>query len=669
MGYDELRSEFESPGAGLRSMPFWMWNDDLKADELVRQIKEFKVQGMGGFFIHSREGLEIEYLGEKWMELVKTVVAAAKEEGMEAWLYDEDRWPSGYAGGKVPGGGDEFRCKGLTMEVTDEFAVDEDVVAAYIVEIDPDDRMKAVGFERVDCFVADAPRNDGGVGRKAIGAQEYTAPRVLKANERYVFLRIEVSGKDDWFNGEAPPDNLNPAAVRRFIDVTHEKYKEKVGGDFGSVVKGIFTDEPGLHDTHTKMHPERGWIPWTYKFAEYFRQKRGYDPFDLIPLVYFNGDGMEAIRHDYWRTVMELFVESFSKQLGDWCGENGIAFTGHYLQENRLGLGARVAGAIMPHYVHQQVPGIDLLTEQCVEYMTVRQCTSVANQFSRPQVITETYGCTGWGFTFEGQRWIGDWQFVQGVTRRCQHLALYSIKGCRKRDYPPVFGYNTTWWKHNHVVEDYFARLSAVLTKGKPVRDILVLHPASTAWSELGTSPYGTPRRRDERDTAAVDKWGHKLTALMKHLMGMHYDFDLGDETILSAEGKVDGGKFWVKDCVYKVLVIPEIKTMLKSTVDILLKFLDAGGYVTALDTDATPVSKIQVEGRVNAGIQKLLEHKKFKSIKCHSMLDFMLDIDAQAKHVKIQSIFEQEETDVYYMLREIDEDTNLLFVVNHNRS
>ena len=58
-------------------------------------------KGMGGFFIHSREGLETSYLSEGWMEQVDVAVREAKEKDMEVWIYDEDKWPSGCAGGLV----------------------------------------------------------------------------------------------------------------------------------------------------------------------------------------------------------------------------------------------------------------------------------------------------------------------------------------------------------------------------------------------------------------------------------------------------------------------------------------------------------------------------------------------------------------------------------------
>ena len=93
-----IEDEFKNPGAEWRGKPFWSWNGKLEKDELLRQIDVMKDMGMGGFFMHSRTGLETEYLGEEWFELINACADYAESIGMEAWLYDEDRWPSGLAG-------------------------------------------------------------------------------------------------------------------------------------------------------------------------------------------------------------------------------------------------------------------------------------------------------------------------------------------------------------------------------------------------------------------------------------------------------------------------------------------------------------------------------------------------------------------------------------------
>ncbi|MGI6529234.1 MAG: hypothetical protein ACOX3J_06050 [Clostridia bacterium] len=97
----ELLKEFKNPGVAYRGKPFWSWNGELEKDELVRQVKVMKEMGLGGYFMHSRAGLITEYLGDEWFDLINAVADAGEEEGLESWLYDEDRWPSGSAGGKV----------------------------------------------------------------------------------------------------------------------------------------------------------------------------------------------------------------------------------------------------------------------------------------------------------------------------------------------------------------------------------------------------------------------------------------------------------------------------------------------------------------------------------------------------------------------------------------
>ena len=81
-----------------RPVPFWSWNDKLEPDELRRQIGAMQDAGMGGFFMHARGGLETEYLSEDWFRAVEASVDEAKKRGMQAWCYDENGWPSGFAG-------------------------------------------------------------------------------------------------------------------------------------------------------------------------------------------------------------------------------------------------------------------------------------------------------------------------------------------------------------------------------------------------------------------------------------------------------------------------------------------------------------------------------------------------------------------------------------------
>ncbi|MCK4276744.1 MAG: hypothetical protein KAX78_09530, partial [Phycisphaerae bacterium] len=97
----KLIDEFRHPGSEYRGAPFWAWNGKLEPEELRRQIRQMHHMGLGGFFMHSRVGLDTAYLSDEWFQCVSACIDEAEKLDMQAWLYDEDRWPSGAAGGLV----------------------------------------------------------------------------------------------------------------------------------------------------------------------------------------------------------------------------------------------------------------------------------------------------------------------------------------------------------------------------------------------------------------------------------------------------------------------------------------------------------------------------------------------------------------------------------------
>ena len=86
-----LQHEFKNPGSLFRGAPFWAWNGKLEPEELRRQVRLMKEMGLGGFFMHSRVGLDTPYLSDQWFDCVRACCEEAEKLGMKAWLYDEDR--------------------------------------------------------------------------------------------------------------------------------------------------------------------------------------------------------------------------------------------------------------------------------------------------------------------------------------------------------------------------------------------------------------------------------------------------------------------------------------------------------------------------------------------------------------------------------------------------
>ena len=118
MNLVQRQSIFQNPPAEYRGKPFWAWNGRLEEEELLRQIDIMKQMGFGGYFMHSRTGLATEYLGEEWFRLINRCAAYGGEKEMETWLYDDDRWPSGCAGGLATEE-EIYRAMYLTMHLAE----------------------------------------------------------------------------------------------------------------------------------------------------------------------------------------------------------------------------------------------------------------------------------------------------------------------------------------------------------------------------------------------------------------------------------------------------------------------------------------------------------------------------------------------------------------------
>ncbi|MGA2973874.1 MAG: glycosyl hydrolase [Spirochaetia bacterium] len=576
----DFEREFKNPGCWYRGQPFWAWNGALDPEELRRQIRLMKRMGLGGFFMHSRVGLATPYLKEEWFRCTEACIDEARKQGMLAWLYDEDRWPSGAAGGLVTKD-ESWRRRSLCASVyatPAELKWTADTVAAFVA------RVKGAAAARV----RQIPR-----GKK---------PPALGPAEKIVAFRVALERPSSWYNDAAYLDTLNPAAVKKFIAVTHESYRARVGRHFGATVPGIFSDEPNhgrkLAANNTSGSPLD--LPWTAGLPAAFRKRYGYDLIPRLMELFYDVDGREITpaRHDYHDCVTALFVDSFSRQIGQWCEENHLQFTGHVLMEDRLSEQADVAGSALRFYEHMQAPGMDLLTERWRAFATAKQVSSVARQLGRKWRITETYGCTGWDFPFAGHKSLGDWQVALGITMRCQHLAWYTMEGEAKRDYPAAISAQSPWWELYPEVEDYFARVLAAMTRGEEVRDVLVIHPVESTWTMI---------KRGWKQDPRVLAYDRALVDIEDTLLGAHLDFDYGDEEMLGRLGAVSRKKgaplLLVGRAGYTVVVVPALLTVRSSTLKLLDEFRTAGGIVVFAGQPAGHVDALpSEEARTLAG-------------------------------------------------------------------
>lgn len=622
-------SEFSNPSSQYRGAPFWAWNGKLEPGELRRQIRLMKQMGLGGFFMHSRIGLATEYMSEQWMQCVAACVDEAEKLDMQAWLYDEDRWPSGAAGGLVTKD-PRYRQRRLHMLPIDkpsELRWTKNVLAAFIADFKDGQPRKVIRLPR---------------GKKV--AQ-------LASGQRILSFEVRMQECSSAQNGYTTLDVLNHEAVREFIRVTHEAYKSRFGSALGKRIPGIFTDEPnpGGNVFFAKTGSAHG--PWTDNLPQVFRQRYGYDILDHLVEIFHvvEGQTFSKFRRDFRDCLTHLFTEAFASQIGQWCEKAGCLHAGHVLLEGTLTSQTDVTGSCMRFYEHMQAPGMDVLTQYWREYDTAKQVSSAARQFGRRWRLSETYGCTGWDFPLAGHKAVGDWQAALGINLRCQHLAWYTMEGAAKRDYPASIFYHSPWWQVYPKVEDYFGRVHVAMSRGQEVRDILVIHPLESAWAVYCSGSESSQKQMDD------DFW-----RLRDCLLGANLDFDYGDEDILARHASIttSGGKplFHVGQAVYKVIIVPQMLTMRRSTLEMLTTFRNAGGTVIFA---GDPSPHVDAQPSADASV---LAAACIRTAKRGLGL-----IKAAEQHGRRVSIVDADGTEILqtlYCLRE-DKDSFYLFVCN----
>ena len=573
---NDLISQFKNPSSLFRGKPFWAWNGKLNEPELRRQIRIMHRMGLGGFFMHSRVGLATEYLSDEFLQLVEACCDEAKKLDMQAWLYDEDRWPSGAAGGLVTKD-PRYRQRRLQMDVLtpQQFQWNDDLLRVFTARLEDHNAYDVAPLEK---------------NRVPLG---------LPDDHNVITFRVITVKPSPWFNDRTYLDTLSHEAVQRFIEVTHEQYKQKIGACFGNVVPGIFTDEPNhgsTCDQELVTNPENeviglasSWIPWTESLPQTFKQRYGYDLLDHLPAVFFDIEALpvQQPRHHYHDCKTFLFVDAFARQIGSWCQANNLMFTGHVLMESPLSIQTSLVGAAMRFYEHMQAPGIDILTENHAvtkphkEYDTAKQCSSVQHQTGRKWMLSELYGCTGWDFPFEGHKAVGDWQTALGVNLRCQHLSWYTMQSQAKRDYPASIFYQSPWWDQYRTVEDYFARLGAVMSRGAAVRNLLVVHPIESSWQ---VCKFNWSAGQDPNAIHPPLEFDDTLANLRDWLLEAHIDFDYGDEEMLARLASVRptnaGPQLVVGQAIYNTMLFPALLTVRSSTLELARKFREAGGKV-----------------------------------------------------------------------------------------
>jgi len=632
--FKTLHDNFKNPPVSYSTAPLWVWNDRISKEKIETQLKEFKNQGIHMAFIHPRPGLITEYLSREWFEMTRYAVDKAKELDMKIWLYDENSYPSGFAGGHVPALMPESFNQGAGLQLhKTEKLTREDSGKYFLI------------FKRIRDQFANITN----------GIHHYYD----QSGDYYAFSKWYYPTNEAWFGGWSYVDLLAEGVTEKFIKLTMRDYEKFIGEDFGSLVPGIFTDEPNINTQGGNQ-----WvIRWTPDLFDCFEEKYGYQLQTYLPALYENIGDYNNIRHDYYGLLLDLFIERWAKPWFEYTESKNLKWTGHYWEHGWPN--PKHGGDNMAMYAWHQIPGIDMLfnteedrPDQFGNVRAVKELSSVTNQLGRIRSLSETYGGAGWELTFEDMKRLGDWEYALGVNFMNQHLSYMTIKGARKRDYPQSMSYHTPWWDNYKVLNDYFHRLSFVLSAGKQENKILIIEPTSSTWMYF--SPIHDEGHLGEE--GFPEKYTHSFHSFLNTLEKYQVEYDLGSERLIREFGKVHDGKFIIGEITYDMIVLPPLfENFENQTFDHIDEYLASGGKVLSFGSIPT-----HLDGNISSQINKVYQSYPDQWILTDTLYQQIL-VDYFTGDEWQPNAPDKWGGRVYHIRRQLD-DGQLLFLVNFDQ-
>jgi len=354
-----ILERFQDPPIEYRSAPFWVWAGDVSEEEIDLQLMDMKEHGMGGAFLHARPGLITEYLSDEWFDLANHAVETGKRENIHVWLYDENAWPSGYAGGHV------------AAEMPDSYIHGQGLQMVPIEAIDASDISDFYLFLR-----------GGNDGYEVIGNH-------TDLSEAVFGFRMHHYSETGRYGGYSYVDLLVEGVTEKFIELTMTGYEDRFGDEFGKQVPGIFTDEPHIQPPSVSSDDPHGQtIRYTPELFNFFENTWGYDLREHLPSLFTETGDWQRIRHNYYQVLLDMFIDRWGKPWYEYTEKHNLTWTGHYW-EHTWPDPIRVPDN-MAIYAYKQMPGIDLLfntpeerPNQFGHVRNVREVRSVANQLGR----------------------------------------------------------------------------------------------------------------------------------------------------------------------------------------------------------------------------------------------------------------------------------------------
>jgi len=557
----DVKSDFVNPPLKFRSRPLWFWNNtDVTAAGVESELQgNCDKSGYGGLApLPFGAKFTPKYLSTEYFDLYGVAVKKARELGMFLTIYDEYGFPSGSAGASNGDGIPRFKNKypDDTLRRLDKFEEEVMGPGTYSHNIPAGKLMSLVAMKDGTLQIEDL------TGRVKDGSITWDIP----PGSWKIMMFVCVP------DGDPNVDYLDPERVSKFVGMVYQPYYDRFGRDFGKTISGAFYDEP-------TMYRGRGRL-WTEKFNEKFQAAYGFNPAPYYPALWYDiGLETQAARNYLFGFRSELYASGYMKTVQDWCTAHGrVPLLGHQDQEN-VKNPVGVSGDLMKCYKYQDIPGIDKIGWDNDPEAYYKIISSVAYNWDKAQVMTETYGAMG-NLSWDRLYTIVMEQYAKGINNFVQHGVWYNLGNIT---YLPELSYrNPRYADGLPAYNTYIGRLNVLLQdKGRHVADIAVLYPIATLQAgyhfDGPLGPYCGGVNVPEADYIYL---GELLATRVCR------DFTFIHPEVLDERCSVKGDLLKLNNRnnyeEYKVLIMPGHETISLNSLKKIKEYYDNGGKVIA---------------------------------------------------------------------------------------
>ena len=555
----DWKKEFESPKREYGVYP--IIHSNVTNLERVETIERKGFAGVVGNINYTPDYPDNN---DEW-EKVEKGLRAYMDKGMRTWIYDEKGYPSGTAGGAVLDRHPEYEAIALiclpywrTLSGAEgECRIDAPNGKLFKVMLVSEDGAK----EAVD--VTDTA-NERGTLRFVIPEGSW---------KLWFFVERPMYDSSHVVHSHAEPrryiDLFDADATREFINVTYEKYAERMSDEFNKGIKAFFTDEPSLMGWNI---PEASYplLSWSKYFAERFEKRYGYGVEKALVAV-CSGTGPEFMRRrcDFWELTADMVSQNFIKVIGDWCIEHGTQLSGHLIEEENIIAHIYSYGSYYRAIREMGYPGIDQLSSDpmiLMDHTTLpiaRLAASAADVFERGESFTEASGHTeimhrNMLVPVSWMKASSNWHFALGINNinSYYNVAMYSDEEMQ------------SWNK-------YTARLGAAMRKGTRKSRVAILYPENAAWGAFTPTEHARNAGQSKLMLDVNESFINSSWAMLDRQI----DFDYINEQELNS-GIIENGVISVRSRRYECLILPCAYLMEETSFKRICQFIEQGGLV-----------------------------------------------------------------------------------------